>query len=412
VGGPVARIARILALAHRAACSLIRGASLLFRCAALLGVFAAAAGCSGERSISPPEAKAHEVSLALFRDGFALAWHGGEGKHDGIYVRLADARGRARGPAMRITDAARSAYEPDLAAIDDNLIVAWYETDSGGELAAYAARIDAQGARRWQRRLSPAGVNGRNTLVRVARDRIWVAWLQGNAGEDPEVYAAVVDAKSGAVLGSRPLAPASRDTWNLNAATDDAGRLHIVYDARLGTRAKELQRVSYDGDDVQRTMLGADDGFDSQYPDLALQGADAALTWFDQRDGNSEVYLAAGPLTDLDTLVTQNARRVTQTPGASIGAYLAWSGERLGVAWCDDTPGQDEIFLQSFDARAQPLGGPMRMTDNPTESLIPAIRPWREGFALAWTERTAALEADASGHAPTVSSVVRLRIAD
>jgi hypothetical protein len=313
---------------------------------------------------------------------------------------------------MRVADAARTASEPDLAVIDDDLIVAWYEKDAAGELAAYAARIDAGGATRWRSRLSPAGVNGRNTLVRVTRGLIWAAWLQGSAGEDPEVYVGTVEAKSGAVLKSTALAPASRDTWNLNAAIDSAGRLHIVYDARLSTRAKELHLVSYDGDKVQRAMLGADDGFDSQYPDLALQGANAALTWFDQRDGNPEVYLAAGALTDLDTLVKQNARRITQTSGASIGAYLTWSGNRLGVAWCDDTPGQDEIFLQTFDAQAQPLAAPVRMTDNRTESLIPSIRPWRGGFALAWTERTAALEADASGHAPTVSSVVRLRIAD
>ncbi len=80
------------------------------------------------------------------------------------------------------------------------------------------------------------------------------------------------------------------------------------------------------------------------------------------------------------------AQRVTTTPGQSIGAYLAWNGERLGLAWSDDSTGNYEVYFEPFDVHGAPLAPPPRMTQNATGSLIPAIKPWRDRFALAWSE--------------------------
>ena len=111
-----------------------------------------------------------------------------------------------------------------------------------------------------------------------------------------------------------------------------------------------------------------------------------ALTWFDARDGNTEVYLFAGPANELTSEIGSRAQRVTDTRGESIGAYLAWNGTRIGLAWCDDTVGQHEIYFQAFDRRGRATTAIRRVTDNTMSSLIPAIEPWRDGFALAWSE--------------------------
>ena len=133
--------------------------------------------------------------------------------------------------------------------------------------------------------------------------------------------------------------------------------------------------------------ITADDGIRSKYPDLAF-AADgrAAIAWFDERDGNREVYLAAGRADELLLPIEERALRVTTTPGASIGAYLAWNGARIGLAWSDDSGGTYDVFFQPFDAAGRPLELPRRISDSATNSLIPAIEPWRDGFALAWDE--------------------------
>ena len=103
---------------------------------------------------------------------------------------------------------------------------------------------------------------------------------------------------------------------------------------------------------------------------------------------------------------------MTQTPGESIGAYLDWSDEadlasrRIGLAWSDASTGQHEVYFQTLDRNGMPLGDPRRVTTTPTASLVPAIRPWRGGFALAWNEFRPGPEAHA-GTSEIAFAVVR-----
>src|SRR5690606_30547671 len=90
--------------------------------------------------------------------------------------------------------------------------------------------------------------------------------------------------------------------------------------------------------------ISTDDGFASKYPDLALGEHGAALTWFDERDGNREIYLTVGALEALRGGAEARAQRITTTPGRSIGAYLDWNGSRIGLAWSDDSSGSYEIY--------------------------------------------------------------------
>jgi hypothetical protein len=76
---------------------------------------------------------------------------------------------------------------------------------------------------------------------------------------------------------------------------------------------------------------------------------------------------------------------------------------RRHLVWCDNTIGQHEIYFEPFDAGGHPLEKPLRMTDNGTDSLIPAIRPAGDGFAMVWNELT---PGPSGGHDPRSRSEV------
>jgi hypothetical protein len=82
----------------------------------------------------------------------------------------------------------------------------------------------------------------------------------------------------------------------------------------------------------------------------------------------------------------RQSRRVTHTAGESIGAYVSASADGFGLAWCDNSPGQHEIYFQFFDMLGRPTQDARRITHSPMESLIPAIVSFDAGFALAWNE--------------------------
>ena len=340
------------------------------------------------RQISQSGRGAFEASLTAVGNQLVTAWYHTRDGHPEIYIRVLDDRGRPAGVEHRVTHGTDFAYEPDIAALRGNVAVAWYER-SVSEPAAYRARlalVTREGGILWERTLSASSHDGKNPVVRVVNGEVLCAWLESGPGLEPEVRAQWFDAEGREQTASQRVAPAGKTTWNLNAAVDADGQAWVVFDATAGTRADELFAARVGRTSSQVSRLTADDGVASKYPDISFARGRAALTWFDERDGNEEVYLAVSATAQLPQGVEGRARRITNTAGESIGAYLAWNGDTGGLAWCDNTLGQHEVYFVRFDTAGAPVGPAVRLTDNQSDSLIPAIRPWRDGFAMVWNE--------------------------
>jgi hypothetical protein len=350
-------------------------------CAAL----ALLAACAPPRQVSESGFGAYEVSLATFDDGLILAWYDTRHGNAELYVRPLDAAGGEAGPELRLTTTDEQSYEADIAPLGDSFAVAWYEKAQDDALRAQLGVWGRDGTPRWTTPVAVGVGNSRNPVVRSYRDALFCAWIEAAADGTEMVWGGWWDLDGRPRGAPAALGPASANTWNLNAAVGDSGSAVVVFDAKAGTQVEELFLATLADDAVLLTQLSTDDGMRSKYPDIALAGADAALTWFDERDGNKEVYLAVAPLRGLSA-AGPHARRITSTTGESIGAYVAWNRQRIGLAWSDDSDGNYEVYFQSFDAVNYPQAPPQRLTETATDSLIPAIKPWRDGFAVAWDE--------------------------
>jgi hypothetical protein len=321
--------------------------------------------------------------IRVSESGFGAYEVSGNGE---IYVRFVDGSGRGVRPEMRLTATPAQSYEADIAALGDGFAVAWYEKAADGRLDARLARFTRDGDTVWETGLAVGEGPSRNPVLRVRGDELFCAWIERAADGLEYVLGGWFTRDGEPREPAVPLGPANATTWNLNAAVDERGRAFVAYDARIGTDAEELHLAVLDAGHVELERLTGDDGHRSKYPDIALRGETAAVTWFDERDGNREVYLAVGALETLRRDVETRARRITENTGRSIGAYIAWNGPRLGLAWSDDTSGNYEVLFLPFDAAGEPLAPARQITRTPASSLIPAIRAWRDGFVLAWNE--------------------------
>lgn len=331
---------------------------------------------------------AYEVSLASAPNGYMAAWYDMRHGHGEIYVQRLDVEGRPAAPEHRLTTGTVDSYEADVAGLDDRMIVAWYERTSGGALTPRLGAWSYAGTLQWSEQLAAAG---RNTIVRARGGLVFVAWIQDEGRDRAGVWGGWWRTNGDNVIAARRLADAGPTTWNLNAAIDPAAspgrpRAWVVFDARVDTAREELFLVDTDARTDRVARLTRDDGFASKYPDLAVDGDRVALTWFDSKDGNEEVYLAVGGSSMIEKGLLPTPRRVTRSPGQSIGAYLAWSGGRLGLAWCDDTSGNPDLYFQAFDRVGEPLSRPVHVSDAPTAASVPSIRASRRGFAVLWGE--------------------------
>jgi hypothetical protein len=328
-------------------------------------------------------AGAYEVSLAADGGGFAVAWYDTRDGNAEIYLRLIDENGQLSGPERRLTETPDASYEASVERLGGSLVVAWYEQTMEGQQTAMLGAWNRDGTRKWVHTIAPSS---RNPVIRANERSVVVAWIQAD-DEGREAVWVGTWSEDGQEQGTRTeVGPASKTTWNLNLDLDGSDAW-VVFDAERSTRASELflGRVDATGAHVER--LTRDDGAESKDPDLRIgdQGR-VALTWHDRRDGNDEVYLFVTGKSDLHGDIDDRARRVTTTPGESFGAYGTWNRNRLGLAWSDKTPGTHEIYLQTFDGAGMPLESIRRVTKSDPWSLVPSVQPWREGFALAWTE--------------------------
>ena len=337
--------------------------------------------------ISNTPAGAYEASLAPVPNGFVAAWYDTRDGHGEIYVRRLDSNGTPIAAERRLTSGNADAYEVDIAPTRDGFVAGWYEKAKDGRLTPKVGAFSLDGTSRWLKILS---MRGRNTVVRTAGGLVFVAWIEDEGEDRAGVWATWRRSDGVDLVPPRRVADAGRTTWNLNAAVaPDAspGNPHawIAFDARVGTKAEELFLVEVTEANDHVRQLTPDDGRESKYPDIALTNDRAAVTWFDKKDGNEEVYLAVG---DRAAVTTGHVTplRVTSTSGHSIAAYLTWNGARLGLAWCDDSEGNQEVYFQSFAPDGHATAPVTRVTTTSQSSSIPAIKPAGSGFALLWNE--------------------------
>ena len=349
------------------------------------GATLAAAGCS-PRQITDSGFGAFEVSLAASDDELAVAWYDTRHGNAEVYVRALDADTQETGPELRLTTTASESYEADIALVSDGFAVAWYEKESDGRTRSQLGLWQGDGTPVWNAAVAAGSGSSRNVIVRSFGDALFCAWIEADGEGRESVWAGWWNLDGQPRGAPVRLGLAGETTWNLNAAIGPTGEAWVVFDARAATRVEELFVARLADGLVTLARLTTDDGVRSKYPDIALAAGRGAITWYDERDGNREVYLAAVSADELTLPIEGRARRITTTPGWSIGAYLAWNGERIGLAWSDDSSGNYEVFFQPFDAAGSPLAPPRRLSDTATNSLIPAIEPWRDGFAVAWDE--------------------------
>jgi hypothetical protein len=361
-------------------------------------------GSDGPIQITSSRIGAFEAALATRDDGFVAAWYDTRDGNAEIYMRLLDANGQPAGPERRLTNGPENSYEASIETIGDAVAIAWYDKSANDVLVPKLGLWERDGRNRWVRTLA---ASGRNPVISTHAGNIFCAWIGPDADGSEWVWAGWWTRDGNSQANPQRLAPAGKTTWNLNAAALDRGDALVAFDATAGTRADEVFLVRFQPDRSSVIRLTADDGVPSKYPDIAV-GDHQAITWFDERDGNSDVYLVTATTdSELTGEIDGRARRVTSTPGESIGAYLRWGNDgRLGLAWSDDSEGQHEVYFQRFDAAGQPVAEARRITRNGTSSLVPAIRAWMDGFALAWNEFKPGAEAHA-GTSEIAFTIVR-----
>ncbi len=344
---------------------------------------------------------AFEADLAAVDENtLAVAWYDTRHGQGEVYLRLINDSLAVLSPELRLTNTPTESYEPDVVAHHGDLALTWYEVDVEGRASVWLGLWDLAGELVALRRLSTAKVDARIPAIESIGNRLFIAWLQA-ANDEANAIAATneivgvwVDTERLEAVTEFHISAASANTWNINlsaASPNNPDQVFVTFDAEYETTASELYLARVNKESASVNRLTSDDGYVSKYPDVAWKDGNLALTWSDNVFANNEVFLSAGPVENYFTESAKDqlelaARKVSNTEGDSIGAYLTWRDSGVTVAWSDNDSGNYQILIQGFTDALEPAGDRVAITATTADSYIPSITSLQSSIYIAWNE--------------------------
>jgi hypothetical protein len=158
--------------------------------------------------------------------------------------------------------------------------------------------------------------------------------------------------------------------------------VHIAWFDNRGGSFKIFYKRSTDEGvtwETDRQLTSA--SVESRFPSLSIDGQTIHLVWRDRRDTSYEIYYKRS--TDLG--VTWGADiRLTNNKSNSLPPSMAVSGSFVHVVWYDDRDGNTEIYYKRSSDGGSTWGPDTRLTDDPFYSMQPTIAVFDSVIHVAW----------------------------
>jgi hypothetical protein len=160
--------------------------------------------------------------------------------------------------------------------------------------------------------------------------------------------------------------------------------VHLVWlDYRDGNAEIYYKRSTDDGSSWETDLRLTNNTFDSQSPSLSVSGQFLHTVWYDNRDGNYEIYYKrstdGGTSWGTDTRLTNNS-------GQSWYPSVSVSGSSVHVVWYDGRDGNDEIYYKRSTDAGLSWGADTRLTNNAAISQRPSVAAAGSDVHVAWTD--------------------------
>jgi hypothetical protein len=147
--------------------------------------------------------------------------------------------------------------------------------------------------------------------------------------------------------------------------------VHMVWlDYRDGNGEIYYKRSTNDGVSWEADVRLTNNSFDSQTPSISVSGLDLHAVWYDNRDGNYEIYYKRS--TDGGTSWSADTR-LTNSSGQSWYPCVSVSGLNVHVVWYDGRDGNDEIYYKRSTDGGTSWGSDARLTNNTSLSQKPSV---------------------------------------
>jgi hypothetical protein len=170
----------------------------------------------------------------------------------------------------------------------------------------------------------------------------------------------------------------------VGTTTADGEILHLIFfDERDGNREIYYKHSTNGGTTWSPDVRLTNNAAISHFPAIAVSGPIVHVVWEEYRDGNAEIYYKRSP----DAGVSWSAdARLTNNSAKSLSPALAVFGGVVHVTWFDQRDGNNEIYYKRSEDGGLSWGADTRLTNDLSSSIYSAIAVSEAFVYIAWEE--------------------------
>jgi hypothetical protein len=322
-----------------------------------------------------------------------LVWEDKTPGQSQIYYKKSTDGGVTWSPTQRLTWASGGSWRSRLA-VDSSgsLHLIWIERLGdwpGNEEIFYRKSTDGGATWTPAKRLTwTPGDSDRPDIAACSSGDVHLTWQDYSAGSWEINYKKSTD---GGVnwTSSQRLSWTSGGSWNPAIALDSVGNPHVVWDNDAVGKGEIYFKKSSDGGATWTASkrLTWTSGY-SAFPNIAIDpSVYLHVVWMDDTPGNYEIY---DKRSTNGGAVWMAGQRLTSNSGTSVGQRIvADSSGGLHVVWSDNTPGNEEIYYRMSADGGVTWTTSQRLSLNSGESDSPRIAVDSSGNVhVVWCDDT------------------------
>ncbi len=273
-----------------------------------------------------------------------------------------------------------TSYTKCIAASGNELHVVWMDLRDGNFDIYYKRSSD--GGTSWGADVRLTSDPGDSEYPSVAADGslVIVVW-HDNRDNNPEIYCKR-STDGGLTWGSDLRLTNDAAASNYPSVTVSGSTVQVVWTDFRDNNYEIYYKRSSDGGvtwgpDIRSTNSAAL----SQYPVIASSGASVHIVWYDNRDGNFEIYYKHSS----DDGVNWTAdTRLTFNSADSWFPSISVSGSTVHIAWCDHRDAIGEIYYKRSTDDGVNWEPDVRLTSNSQNSDHPSIAASGSGVHVVY----------------------------
>lgn len=269
-----------------------------------------------------------------------LVWTDTRDGNSEIYFTRLSATGTRLAGDLRITNDPAGSTLPRIAWTGSRYVIAWHDSRGSSLGDIYATLLDAAGTKL----TGDLQITGYSTLTQPTSITATPTGVAIAFYYDDDAYVALLDACGNRRGGDILVTTGPGGSFTPSIAWAGSELAVAYHNDRAGTADVFFQRLTPEGALIGTETQVTNVAGDSYVPQLVWTNPGFAIAWYDERDGNREIYAAR---LDAQGTVIAPDNRLTMSNGISDGVTMSWAGTGAGLAWEDDrTGGQYDIYFR------------------------------------------------------------------